>query len=112
MSIEEGIAKSAGVKEGELMVPEMLLTRLAMTKEECFIIKKEVMQEESKAKGHNLLVHKMSMHIGSMITIGNHRGFTVWLLCLLLGQPWGKDLLKIQSSYKYRILTIVKVNQV
>ena len=62
----------------------MLLARLAAAKEECFIVREEVMQEESEVKGHNLLVHKMC--IGSAITVVDQGGSTVQLLHLSLGQ--------------------------
>ncbi len=64
----------------------MLLARLAAAKEECFIVREEVMQEESEVKGHNLLVHKMLMCIGSAITVVDQGGSTVQLLHLSLGQ--------------------------
>jgi len=59
------------VEEGGVVVPETLLARLAAVNEECFIMKKETMQEENKSKGHNLSVHETSMHVGIMIPVAN-----------------------------------------
>ena len=83
--MEGQLASPTEVEEGEVVVPEALLARLAAIEEECFIVKKETMQEENKSKGHNLLVHETSVHVGNYDTCCRSNGIDSKVIVSIVG---------------------------
>ena len=81
--MEGELASPAEVEEGEVVVP--LPARLAAIEEECFIVKKETMQEENKSKGHNLLVHETSVHVGNYDTCCRSNGIDSKVIVSIVG---------------------------
>ena len=81
--MEGELASPAEVKEGEVVVP--LPARLTAIEEECFIVKKETMQEENKSKGHNLLVHETSVHVGNYDTCCRSNGIDSKVIVSIVG---------------------------
>jgi len=65
------------------------------------------MQEESKAKGHNLSMNTTLVHIGNMTTVINQGGLMVQLSCLSLVNNGAKihsriDLVSLQNTNSYK----------